>query len=303
MLRAPVNLVLWPAWGMVWVAGMGFLSPEKSQADGVAGATNRPCAGVVCYSETRSEPPTRLYVAEVDLTNPRVHLRVAPAGPDPDGAGPWQTTLMEPTRIAEREGFGLVVNGDFFDARGVKDAEGAASRYRAEAWATVNGPAVTDGRVWSITSSNWPCLVVRTNGRVSFELNTQPGNDEFEVVSGNTMLLEAGKVVPHQNKARHPRTAVGLNPAGTRLWVLVVDGRAPGVAVGMSYDELAAEMLRLGCDRALNMDGGGSSVMAIRDAGTGHLQILNHPSDGHERAVANALGICADGLRCGCWGP
>ncbi len=77
-------------------------------------STNHPFEGVVCYSETRKEPPTRLFVAEVDLTNPNLRLRVAPGGADPDGPGPWQTTLMTPTRIASREGFDLVVNGDFF---------------------------------------------------------------------------------------------------------------------------------------------------------------------------------------------
>jgi exopolysaccharide biosynthesis protein len=73
-----------------------------------------------------------------------------------------------------------------------------------------------------------------------------------------------------------------------------VDGRKPGIAVGMSYDELAREMLRLGCRQALNLDGGGSTVMAIRDAGSGNLKILNQPTDGHERAVADALGISVE---------
>lgn len=59
----------------------------------------------------------------------------------------------------------------------------------------------------------------------------------------------------------------------------------------MSYDELATEMIRLGCTEALNLDGGGSSVMAVRDAATGQFQILNQPTDGHERAVANVLGV------------
>jgi exopolysaccharide biosynthesis protein len=59
----------------------------------------------------------------------------------------------------------------------------------------------------------------------------------------------------------------------------------------MSYDELAAEMIRLGCYTAINLDGGGSSVMAVRDTAMGSFRILNHPSDGHERPVANVLGI------------
>src|SRR5262249_36196524 len=79
--------------------------------------TNEPFDGVVCYSETRKDPPTRLFIAVIDLTNPNLRLRVAPGGPDPDGPGPWQTTLMAPTRIAARAGFSLGVNADIFEAR------------------------------------------------------------------------------------------------------------------------------------------------------------------------------------------
>lgn len=259
--------------------------------------TNHPFEGVFCYSETRTEPPTRLFVAEVDLTNPNVHLRVAPGGPDPDGPGPWQTTLMEPTRIAAREGFDLVVNGDFFEARGLKDAEGTNSRYRAEIWAAVKGPAVTDGRNWANSTNERPCLIVHRGGKVKIESRTRPGPDDWEVVAGNTLLVKGGASVPHENKLRHPRTAVGINADGSRLFLLVVDGRKPDMAIGMSYEEEAAELLRWGCREALNLDGGGSSVMALRDSASGELRILNQPSDGHERPVANALGISLNSKR------
>jgi exopolysaccharide biosynthesis protein len=62
----------------------------------------------------------------------------------------------------------------------------------------------------------------------------------------------------------------------------------------MSYEELATEMRRLGCQQALNLDGGGSSAMAVRDASTGQMKILNEPTDGHERAVANVLGVSVE---------
>jgi hypothetical protein len=254
-------------------------------------STNHPFPGVVCYTETRQDPPTRLFIAEVELTNSNVRVRVAPGGPDPDGPGKWQTTLMTPTRIAAREGFDLVVNGDFFAARGIKDAEGTNSNFRAEIWAVVNGPAVTDGKAWSARTNPWPCLVVHKDRKVTIETLDRPTPDDWEVVAGNTMLVEDGAVVPHQSKTRHPRTVVGLDASGTRLVLLVVDGRKPGVAVGMSYAELAAEMLRLGCRQALNLDGGGSSVMAIRDTVSGKFRILNEPTDGRERAVANVLGV------------
>jgi exopolysaccharide biosynthesis protein len=97
--------------------------------------------------------------------------------------------------------------------------------------------------------------------------------------------------MPHRSKTRNPRTAVGLDASGTKLIILVVDGRKPGVSIGMGYEEMGAEMARLGCHQALNLDGGGSSVMAVRDPSNGEMRILNVPSDGHERPVANTLGI------------
>jgi len=253
--------------------------------------TNQPFPGIIYYSETRTNPPTRLWVAEIDLKNPRVRVRVAPGGVDPDGAGKWQTTLMPPTEIAARETFDLVVNGDFFDARNIKDAEGKSSGYRAGQWASVVGSAVTDGKIWAVSKDPRPCLVIHTNQTVTIDTISVPPADDWEVIGGNTLLVKDGVDVAPAVKTRHPRTVVGLDATGTTLILLVVDGRKPGIAVGMSYEELAREMLKLGCRQALNLDGGGSSVMAIRDASSGEMKILNQPTDGHERAVADALGI------------
>jgi exopolysaccharide biosynthesis protein len=266
-----------------------------SSGEVAEGQTNRPFPGVVIYTQNHLDPPNRLFIAEIDLTHPHVRVRVAPGGPDPDGPGNWQTTLLAPTRIATREKFDLVVNGDFFRARGVKDAEGTNSRFRGDLWAAAVGPAVTDGKMWAASTNARPCLVVRKDRAVRIEMLSRPGLDDWEVVAGNTMLVEAGVLVPHQNKARHPRTLAGLNATGTKLVLVVADGRKPGVAVGLSYEESATEMLRLGCHRALNLDGGGSSVMAVRDAVAGKWRILNEPSDGRERAVANVLGVSVNG--------
>jgi exopolysaccharide biosynthesis protein len=202
--------------------------------------------------------------------------------------------LMKPTKIAAREKFDFVVNGDFFKARNVNDGEGTNAAFRAGQWSLAQGPAMTDGQTWSTCTNARPCLVVHQNRAVTIEVLTQPNADAWEVIGGNTLLVHDGVMVPHQNKIRHPRTVVGLDATGDKLTILVVDGRTRGVALGMSYDELAAEMIRLGCKEALNLDGGGSSVMATRDQASGRIKILNAPTDGHERAVANVLGISVD---------
>jgi exopolysaccharide biosynthesis protein len=281
-----VNRILVPVW---WLLLCSLLT-RSIQAE--ISPAKEMLPGIFIHEETRTNPPTHFFVAVADLKNPRLHLRVSRGGPDPDGDGKWQTTLMEPTKIAEREHFDFVVNGDFFKAKGVNDGEGTNSAYRAQQWALAEGPAMTDGVAWATAANPRPCLVVHSNGAVTFENLSQPTADDREVIGGNTMLVEGGKIIPHKTKARHPRTAVGLDAAHSKLTFLLVDGRKPGVAVGMSYDELAAELLRLGCTEALNLDGGGSSVMAVR--ADGKMKILNKPTDGRERAVVNALGISVD---------
>lgn len=256
--------------------------------------------GIVCLSEIQTNPPQRLFIARVNLTNPRLHLRVAPGGPDPDGPGEWETTLMQPTRIAEREHFSLVVNGDFFLAKNIHDAEGAKSGYRAGQWARTEGAAVSDGQAWSASTKPRPCLVIHRNRKITIESLTVPRPNDWQVVGGGPILLRDGAIVlapskPHNKfDGPNPRTAAGLDASGTTLTLLVVDGRKPGIASGMTLNELAEEMLQLGCKDAVNLDGGGSSVMAVRDAATGAMKILNQPTDGRERAVADVLGIALE---------
>lgn len=79
-----------------------------------------------------------------------------------------------------------------------------------------------------------------------------------------------------------PRTAFGIDKQG-RYIILVVDGRQGFYSTGLTLQELAATMQKLGAVDALNFDGGGSTALAVKG------KIINRPSDGIERRVANAL--------------
>jgi exopolysaccharide biosynthesis protein len=58
----------------------------------------------------------------------------------------------------------------------------------------------------------------------------------------------------------------------------------------MTAHELAELMVRLGADRAINLDGGGSSIMLVADA-EGDLEIVNRPSGGQPRPIPVLLGV------------
>jgi Phosphodiester glycosidase len=68
---------------------------------------------------------------------------------------------------------------------------------------------------------------------------------------------------------RHPRAALGIG--GDRLLAVACDGRRSRVDGGLSMLELAALMVELGAETAINLDGGGSTTLVHR----GHL--LNRP--------------------------
>jgi exopolysaccharide biosynthesis protein len=112
------------------------------------------------------------------------------------------------------------------------------------------------------------------------------------ILGGGPQLVGNGKSTTASETAgyatdfyqqRHPRTAIGWRKDGT-LILVTVDGRQPQRSVGMTIEELAGLMLELGCVEALNMDGGGSTTMVVKD------RVVNSPSDLlGERAVSDAL--------------
>jgi hypothetical protein len=111
--------------------------------------------------------------------------------------------------------------------------------------------------------------------------------DAAMAVTGDTFILRDGVRVSKDDVDLHPRTAIGIDRDTGQLLLLVVDGRQE-LSRGLTMRELAKLFQRLGVEDALNLDGGGSSIMVARQL-DGSLAVLNSPSDGHPRPVANGL--------------
>jgi exopolysaccharide biosynthesis protein len=73
-------------------------------------------------------------------------------------------------------------------------------------------------------------------------------------------------------KDLHPRSAIGYTRDG-RIIVLAVQGRTPRLAAGVTLAQEAQILLDLGCYKAINLDGGGSSCLLVNGKET------IHPSD------------------------
>lgn len=109
-------------------------------------------------------------------------------------------------------------------------------------------------------------------------------------IGGSPQLLQGGRTAYPTDTAdsftqdRHPRTMVGMTPAGEVLLV-TADGR--GTSAGLTLIESARLMADLGAVDAMNLDGGGSTTFV-----TGGV-VRNAPSDGRERPVASSLAVLA----------
>ena len=110
----------------------------------------------------------------------------------------------------------------------------------------------------------------------------------LDVMGGNPAVVSGGQIVDADVdrtdafSGLNPRTAVGFTADGSAL-IVAVDGRQPGYSVGMTLRQLAQLMVDLGAVDALNLDGGGSTVMVVNG------QSVTRPAGGTERPVGNAL--------------
>lgn len=111
----------------------------------------------------------------------------------------------------------------------------------------------------------------------------------WQLWSFGPVLVKNGVAVSSVNDGldrdavNNPRSAIGMVSANHFMFVCV-DGRN-GSSAGVDIEELASIMLLLGCEQAYNFDGGGSATMWFDGV------VVNHPSDGSERAVGDCVYI------------
>ncbi len=101
-------------------------------------------------------------------------------------------------------------------------------------------------------------------------------------IGGGPTLVHAGKPWNWSEWVhfRHPRSALGWNK--DCYFLVQVDGRQLR-SVGMTFAELATYLVRLGCQEAINLDGGGSATLWVDG------RVVNSPSQGGERPAANSV--------------
>jgi hypothetical protein len=270
--------------------------------------TTHPWPGVTFEREVRVDPAQRIFVITVDLGDPHIHLRVSRGGGDAKLTLPWEVTLMPVSQMAARDGLAIAVNGNLFAGKDYQDILGFKFYYFAGNWARACGWAMSDGKLFSEhpLDPDWPSLVVDDAGRAYItHLKSVPENAR-QIVSGIWQIVGDGRetaLYPGDDAINPaPHTAVALDREGKTLTIFVVDGRRSDYSAGMSWRQIAQELLARHAWDAILLDGGGSTTLVMRNS-RGEEELINRPSDGHdlpmnpsmERSVACALGVVIDG--------
>lgn len=229
-----------------------------------------------------------IHVVTIDLKADGIKTLVTPG--DSEQARPLSAKTT--SQFLKDSGIQLAINGDAFTPWSDNGLLGYSPKPGERV--TPLGLAASRGKMYSLDTDEQPTLYLADSGKAS--INAMSGK-LYNAVSGYKLLVQRGAMVSGlESNNPQPRTAVGLNRAGSQVIIVVVDGRQPGYSEGATEAELAAILLEQRAYSAMNLDGGGSSTLVMQ-GDNGEPLVLNSPVHqgipGNERPVGNHLGFGA----------
>ncbi len=279
-----------------------------------------PYLGVTLITRTEITPrPETMHIAEIDLTAPGIGFQFTPPG------GSLETVRQTTLDYLNQQHAQLAINGMFFLPFPSADPNSMLVGFAASngnAYSSFEAPVqsyaiVTDSPALNIDPSNHAGIVHNdpafADGKHVLE-NVTLGN----ALAGSAQIVTNGvKTIPVYADAAHPdglltpggpanysndnswyeltnaRTAIGLSQDNKTLVLFTVDNA--GGSRGMTVGEVADLLIQdYGVYNALNLDGGGSTSMAMQDPATGLGRFVNVSSDNpNGRAEGSNLAVFA----------
>lgn len=137
---------------------------------------------------------------------------------------------------------------------------------------------------------------IKVGDKVQINTNIEPNRNWKMMIGGHALLVENGAIKKYTKDVTsiggiRARTAVGMSKDGKTVYIVSCEGRTKRSA-GLSLNELSQFMLDLGAFKAMNLDGGGSTAMAVRNLGDiKRTRVTNPERNAAERKVVNGLGV------------
>jgi len=231
------------------------------------------------------------WALKIDLAAPSLKIVVKGGAEDTEG-GTNRTLSVKVSSFVSANGLTAGINAAPFDIATSKEGQPLKNI----------GIVVSGGRLITPTNPRYDALVFYKDGKAAIVNQAAIKSTENieNAVGGFHHILVNGEPAERtlSRENREPRSAAGISADGKYLYLLVIDGRRADSGGG-TEKETALLLLALGSWNGLNLDGGGSTALALRGA-DGKVRVVNTPVHGGilglERAVAGCLGIIADKL-------
>ncbi len=280
-----------------------------------AEAVEHPFRRITSITRTESSPRNvNLHIIEIDLTTSGIGFKLTPPG------GSLETIRQTTLEFLKQEHAQVAINGHFFlpfpsttsDATLVGFAASNGQVYSAFEQPAQSYAIVPDAPAINIDPSNH-AAIVHNDSRFADGKHLLENVTVWNALSGSAQVITNGvKTIPAYAsglltpggprnysgtnswyEAIQARTAIGLSRDNRILFLFTVD-RAGG-SLGMKVGEVSDLLIRdYGVYNALNLDGGGSTTLAMESPVTHIGQMVNVSSDNPKgRAVGSNLAVFA----------
>ncbi|MBN2045643.1 MAG: phosphodiester glycosidase family protein [Anaerolineales bacterium] len=244
--------------------------------------------GVTYIKEVRTSPRRMVvHIVKINMAKGNIQPLVTP--PDrPDGGQPYNARTT--TEFAQQNNVQIAINGSGFTPW--FDYKLIYFPHSGDKVAPI-GPVVSQNFSFLVNEEQKAPMLM-FNGKRPVDISYILGNATY-AISGTRMLVNDGQVEPGLNNfSVDPRSAAGVDNTGQQLILVVVDGRQSGYSKGATLQELAQILIDHGADKALELDGGGSSTLVLNRRDSAPI-VLNSPIHqgipGNQRPVATHIGI------------
>ncbi|NMG21560.1 phosphodiester glycosidase family protein [Brasilonema bromeliae] len=264
-----------------------FLRPSRTDMEQVL------FRGIVYKRYPLSTPrPTMIHIVTIDLKTPGVKALVTPGEPKPTDR---ETSARKTSDFLKEFKLQLAINASFFHHFHEKSPWEYYPHSGDPSYPI--GEAISNGYRYSPPEANFPMLCFSAQNRAQILKSDKCPEGTTQGVAGNQLLVYRGQAIDDNSNddKPYPRVAAAINREGTKLWLILVDGKQPLYSEGITIAELTKTVTDLGVYTALNLDGGGSTTLVI---GTNNgSKVLNAPIHTRvpmrERPVGNHLGFFA----------
>ena len=290
-----------------------------------ADTVTHPFIGITHVKRTETSPRNlSINVVKIDLRAKGIRFKLTPPG------GTQEIVRQNTLKYLEQVGAQVAVNAHYFLPFPSEDLNASLVGIAASDGKVFSGfekpvqnhALLQDAPGLNIDAKNKAKLVHRDPGSVD-GLRVRERVKLWNTVAGSAQIVTNGvKTIPCYVEATlaacqlsgpgpanysnsnswydrtNARTAIGLSKNNRTMFLFTVD--AAGGSGGMRVGEVANMLIRdYGVYNALNLDGGGSTTLAMQDPVTGVRSVINQPSDRTPggRIVASSLAVFAIATR------